>query len=72
MANPFRLKLQGQWHDLPRQTKLAACLYPALVPKEVQNQMVSIAKLEQRDKSLTKRIQAGTERSNNPWGIKRR
>ena len=70
--DPFRLKPAGDWHSRPRANRLANVLYPHLAPKDVQQEMVALAKLEHRDASLAKRIQSGTEKLHNPWGIKRR
>jgi hypothetical protein len=34
------------WATLPRQSKLAAVLYPQLVPPEIQREMVEISRAE--------------------------
>jgi hypothetical protein len=34
------------WSSLPRQSKLAACMYPDLVPKHIQDEQQAIARME--------------------------
>jgi hypothetical protein len=36
---PFKVKAQSGWDTLPRASKIAACMFPNLVPKSVQEEM---------------------------------
>jgi hypothetical protein len=58
---PHRPK-QEDWHSLPRSTRLAAVLWPTLVPKEVQAQMRALSANEQKTDPLTAKVRADQAR----------
>jgi hypothetical protein len=52
-----KLKPEG-WDQLPRQSKLAACLWPDLVPKHIQDEMKSISWSEGKTDPLSGKVRA--------------
>jgi hypothetical protein len=44
------------WDQLPRQSKLAACLWPDLVPKHIRDEMRSIARSEDKTDPLSGKV----------------
>jgi len=50
-------KLKSQsWRDLPRQSKLAAVMWPDLVPKDVQDQMRALSANERKLSPLEAKV----------------
>ena len=47
------------WDTLPRQSKLAACMYPDKVPEDIQQEMLKISDGWGRRASLQRRIDKG-------------
>jgi hypothetical protein len=70
--NPWKLRPAGEWDQRSRTEKLGAVLYPHLTDAATQAQMLKLAAVEGKEGQLAKRINAGTEKTHNPWGIKRR
>lgn len=46
------------WHQRPRMSRLANILYPALAPKEVQEEMKALAANERKTDPLTVKLKA--------------
>jgi hypothetical protein len=63
---------QVDWHSRSRTERLANAMYPHLSDAATQAEMLKLAAIEGKQGQLAKRIQAGTEKVHNPWGIKRR
>jgi hypothetical protein len=45
-----------RWDNLPRQSKLAAVMYPKLVPQSLQQEVVALAMNEGKQEQLKNRI----------------
>jgi hypothetical protein len=69
--NPWKLKPAGQWHSRSRTERLGHVLYPHLSDAATQAEMIKLAALEGKQGGLVKRIQSGTEKVRNPWGLRR-
>jgi hypothetical protein len=63
---------QVDWHSRSRTERLANAMYPHLSDAATQAEMLKLAAVEGKQAGLAKRIQAGTERVRNPFGLKRR
>jgi hypothetical protein len=69
MTNQWKLKPEGKWFDLPKQTRLACTLYPNLVPsKEVQKEMIQIANREVKGGQLANRMKPQQKRDS--WKLR--
>jgi hypothetical protein len=51
------------WHELPRASRLAACMWPSLVPKGVQQQMRDLSANEQKIDPLAAKLRDEKARS---------
>ena len=50
------------WSSLPRQSKLAACMYPDKVPDHIKQEMQSIARIEGKVSPYDAKVRAEQER----------
>ena len=50
-----KMRRQG-WDNLPRNSKLAACLWPDLVPKDIQAEMGALARNERKFSPLEGKV----------------
>jgi hypothetical protein len=55
------------WGSLPRQSKLAACLYPDLVPKNIQDEMKTLSGSEGKRSPLDARAETQEARVRSQW-----
>jgi hypothetical protein len=44
------------WSTLPRQSKLASCMFPDLVPEHIRDEMQAISRLEGRVSPLDAKV----------------
>jgi hypothetical protein len=51
------------WSELPRSSKLAACLWPQLVPENIRGEMQAISRGEGRVSPLDAKVRADNARS---------
>jgi hypothetical protein len=54
---PYRRK-EEQWHDIPREGRLARVMYPNLAEPSMQRQMAQLAANEQKKSPMQGRIDA--------------
>jgi hypothetical protein len=62
------MKRSVDWHSLPRQSRLAAVLYPHLTDAETQRDMANIARGENKKSPMQGRVDAENARRQQEQG----